>query len=237
MFLTVLVKATWLLGWLARRPGTHSVWKTAFNFWESFFFLTCRWIAEVIKFAITEKALWEITTVRPDGKQSCSNQELTFYWGRYRGLELRHRFILYENKWFDFLLNRNLFFFRVIPSTPIGSWFLICWKHRVHFHLCYHRNRILLVKLGFVVCVLLTINTPFMHDLWLCWVSPFRQMIVAQKGALGRWHLIFTTSPETSKWELCFFTLCSRSALWHPPDLAGDLPPIIWIDLILFHFS
>lgn len=113
-----------------------------------------------------------------------------------------------------------------MPSTLIGA----C----VHFHLCYHRNRIVLVKLGFVVCVSLTINTPFVHDLWLCWVSPFRQMIVAQKGALGRWHLIFTTSPETSKWELCFFTLCSRSALWHQADLAGDLPPITWIDLILF---
>lgn len=196
----------------------------------------CRWIAEVIKFAITEKVEGKSQLFVRMKSRAALIRSWHFTAGDTEAWSYAIGLYYMRTNDFIFLSNRNLFFFQVMPSTPIGSWFLICWKHRVHFHSCYHRNRIVLVKLGFVVCVLLTINTPFMHDLWLCWVSPFRQMIVAEKGTLGRWHLIFTTSPETSKWELCFFTLCSRLALWHPPDLAGDLPPITWIDLILFHF-
>lgn len=101
----------------------------------------------------------------------------------------------------------------------------INWNNCSHYYSCCYSNRIMFLHIYVTVYIkdllnlCLSINTHFMHDLLLCWVSPFKQMTLAEKRLLGS-----RTSYSPLPLEMSLFTLCRHSSLWN--DLTVNLPPI-----------
>lgn len=99
------------------------------------------------------------------------------------------------------------------------------WNNYSCSYQCFYYNRIVFLyifawrtsqTLVFCCCVLLRINIHFMHDLLLCWFSPFRQMTLAEKRLLGA-HASQSPLPIIPTIEIFAFSQIASTRLYEVP--------------------